>query len=74
MTMLKVTTIDNQLAVVLSPELAAHLNASAGDELLTEVGSNGRILIFSKPIVDSQVKVLNEVMDRRKDALGRLAE
>ncbi len=74
MTMLRVTTINDQLAIVLPPEMVAHLNASDGDELEVEVRPSGRVLILANPVIESQVRVMNEVMDRRTEVLRRLAE
>ncbi len=74
MTMLKVTTIDNQPAVILPPEVLSRLNAAVGDDLCLEDGPNGLAFVHPNPVVESQVRIMNDVMDRRKEVLRRLAE
>lgn len=74
MTQLKVTMIGDQTAVILPPELATRLQAKEGSELYLEDGPNGLTFVHPNPVVESQVRAMNEVMDRRKEVLKKLAE
>jgi len=74
MTQLKVTMIDNQPAIILPPELATRLKLETGSEVHLEDGPNGLVFVHPDPVVESQVRTMNEVMDRRSEVLKKLAE
>ncbi len=74
MTLLKVTMIDDKPAVFLPPEVVARLKVEEGSEVHLEDGPNGLAFVHPNPVVESQVRIMNEVMERRRDVLRRLAE
>ncbi|MEN1682125.1 MAG: AbrB/MazE/SpoVT family DNA-binding domain-containing protein [Planctomycetota bacterium] len=74
MTKLQVTTINDEPAIVLPPSVVERLGIKEGDEIHLEDGPNGLRLVHPNPVVEAQVRTMNEVMDRRRDVLKRLAE
>lgn len=74
MTALRVTTIGDETAVVLTPELALRLNAVGGGEVMVIETPTGAILQSVDPQTARQIEIAAGVMDRRSDALKRLAE
>ncbi|MEM8865005.1 MAG: hypothetical protein AAGF31_05610 [Planctomycetota bacterium] len=74
MTVIKVTMINDKPAIFLPPEVAARLQVEAGGEVHLEDGPNGLAFVHPNPVVESQVRAMNDVMDKRRDVLKRLAE
>lgn len=70
MATLKVTTIDNQTAVIIPPEVAKELGIKPGDEVQLANGGNGS----TDSPVERQVELMVEVMERRQAVLKRLSE
>lgn len=73
MTVLKVTMVGDQPAVLLTPELASRLQATDGGELHA-VASRCGIELVSSSEVARQLDVARQVMREDRDTLSRLAE
>lgn len=73
MTTLRITTIDQQAAIVLPPEVVAHLNAKNGDELHAVALPGGLHLVRSADAA-IQLQAAQQVMQEDHQVLRRLAE
>lgn len=71
---LRVTSIDNQPAIILTPELAARLRAEPGGEVQAIESAAGALLQPLDAETATQLDIATNVMERRRDALRRLAE
>ena len=74
MTTLRVTLVDNQPVVVLPAELAEKLKVSNGGDVQVVLAADGALLRPADPDTAEQLEVAIDVMERRRDALRRLAE
>ncbi|MEM6799083.1 MAG: AbrB/MazE/SpoVT family DNA-binding domain-containing protein [Planctomycetota bacterium] len=74
MTKLKFTAVGDGLGLVFPPEVLSHLQASDGDEIRLVQTPNGAILQKVDAETAKQIEIASDVMDRRRDALRRLAE
>ncbi|MCA9238913.1 MAG: hypothetical protein KDA37_01885 [Planctomycetales bacterium] len=74
MTVLKVTMVGDKPAVFLPADVVSRLKLVEGSEIALEEGPSGLTLVHPDPKVESQVQVMSEVMNRRRDVLKRLAE
>jgi hypothetical protein len=70
MTTLNVTLIDNKPMVALPPELAERLGVSKGGQIVVDEAA----MHPSGDVVERQVAIFNDVMQRRREVLRRLAE
>lgn len=73
MTALKVTTTEDGVTVVLTPELAAQLQVPDGGEIHAVRSQNGVELIASSEIAH-QLEVARRVMKEDRETLSHLAE
>lgn len=74
MTELTVTMIGDQPAVILPADLAARLNVSEGGKLQAVESAAGALISRCDSETAAQLDIALDVMDRRRDALRRLAE
>lgn len=70
MTTLKVTVIDNHVAVILPPDLVEQLGVGEGSEITFDSG----VMRPAESVADQQLRAMRDVMRRRRDVLRRLAE
>lgn len=73
MTALKVTTVGEQVAVLVTPEIAKLLQLTVGGEVQA-VKSAGGIELLSSAEVARQLELARGVMEEDREALSRLAE
>lgn len=74
MNMLKVSTLENQICIVLPPQLAARLGATPGEDLATSDTERGIELLKRGSETDIQMQLAEEIMEEDKEVLRRLAE
>ncbi|TWT37257.1 hypothetical protein KOR34_22040 [Posidoniimonas corsicana] len=74
MTTLRFTTIGDGLGLVLPPEVLERLQAFDGAEVQLIDTPNGALIQRVDADTAEQIEVAKEVMERRRDALRRLAE
>jgi len=74
MTTLKFTAIGDGLGLVFPAEVLERMQAAAGDEIKLIETPNGAILQRVDAETARQLEIADDVMDRRRDALRRLAE
>lgn len=70
MAKLTVTIIDGQPAIVIPTEIVNRLGLVEGSEIILD----DHAISYADPELMRQVEIMREVMDRRRDALRRLAE
>jgi bifunctional DNA-binding transcriptional regulator/antitoxin component of YhaV-PrlF toxin-antitoxin module len=70
MAKLTVTNIDGQPAIVLPTEIVNRLGLVEGSEIILDDDA----VRYADPVLMRQVEIMREVMERRRDALRRLAE
>lgn len=74
MTTLRLTAIGDGFGIVLPETVLKQLDASDGDEIRLIETPNGAILQKVDAETAQQIEIAADVMDRRRDALRRLAE
>jgi len=74
MTELTVTMVGDRPAVILSDALAERLNVTEGGKLRVIESPAGALLCVLDDESADQIGIATEVMERRREALRRLAE
>ena len=74
MTMVKIATLENQLCILLPPQVAAKLGAESGEELATVDTGRGVELIKRSSEEQVQMQLAEQVMEEDEEVLRRLAE
>ena len=70
----KVTTIGDSIGIVFPPEVTQRLRVVDGDELQFSETANGVELIARAEDFLRQMTIVEEIMEKRKDVLRKLAE
>jgi antitoxin component of MazEF toxin-antitoxin module len=68
----KLTSIGNEMALMLDPEMLAQLGVSANDEL--EITSDGQRLVIYRASADGFEKAVSYVFDKYGTTLSRLTD
>lgn len=71
---LKIVQVGNSLGVVLPKEVLAQLRAAKGDTVYVTTAPDGMRLTPFNPRFAEQVRVAEDVVKRRRNALRMLAE